>query len=280
MAVKLIAFDLDYTLLDSEKRLSAENLAALTLAAEKGIYTVPATGRLYNGLPEEIKNLPSFRWCILGNGARIYDAANDITAAAAEIPLADAFEIFDFMESVGLRYDCYAGDSAWIERKDFDELDTFIEDKATCRFIRSVRTPVDGLREFLKANFDSILKIQVYFEDPELRLRMLRELPERYPKLGFSSSIPVNMEINSKKANKGAGLMMLCDYLGIDVSETAAFGDGLNDMEMIETAGIGIAMANAEEKLKAAADMITGSCEESGVAQGIRKIVLNEGKNI
>lgn len=274
MAVKLIAFDLDYTLLDSEKRLSEENLAALRCAADNGIYTVPATGRLLNGLPEELRALPFLRWCILGNGARIYDAVNDVIAFSEEIPLDDAFEIFDFLESLGLRYDCYAGECGWMERKDYDELESFIADAVTCKFIRSVRKPVDDLRVFLKNNFDTILKIQVYFEDAELRLRMLRELPEHFPELGFSSSIPVNIEINSRKADKGAGLRALCGILGLDVSETAAFGDGLNDMQMIETAGLGIAMANAEEKLKAAADIITGSCEESGVAQAIRQFVL------
>lgn len=272
----MIAFDLDYTLLDSQKRLSEENLSALKNAAENGIYTVPATGRIFGGLPEEIRKLPSLRWCILGNGARIYDAAEKRVVVCEEIPLDDAFEIFDLAESMGLHYDCYAGESGWIEREDFENLESFIADEPTRRLIRSLRKPVSGLRSFIRDNFESVLKIQLYFEDAGLRLKMLEELPVRFPKLAFSSSIPVNIEINSVRANKGAALRTLCALVGLDLNETLAFGDGLNDIEMIRCASIGAAMSNAEAGLKREADIICGSCDESGVGRAINEILFSE----
>ena len=82
-----------------------------------------------------------------------------------------------------------------------------------------------------------------------------------------------NVEINHKDANKGAALLALASHLGLDRSQVMAFGDGLNDVSMIRAAGIGVAMQNAVAEVKAAADLITGSCEDSGVAQTIEKIL-------
>ena len=81
------------------------------------------------------------------------------------------------------------------------------------------------------------------------------------------------MEINHEDANKGAALLALASRLGLDRSQVMAFGDGLNDISMIREAGIGVAMQNAVDEVKAAADLITGSCEESGVADVIEQIL-------
>ena len=81
------------------------------------------------------------------------------------------------------------------------------------------------------------------------------------------------MEINHEDANKGAALTALASRLGLDRSQVMAFGDGLNDISMIREAGTGVAMLNAVDEVKAAADLITGSCEESGVAEVIEQIL-------
>ena len=85
MSVKLIAFDLDGTFLDDKKNILPENIAALEKAAEKGVHIVPATGRIYKGIPEALRELPFMRWFITANGSYIYDAAEDRAAAKAEI---------------------------------------------------------------------------------------------------------------------------------------------------------------------------------------------------
>ena len=81
------------------------------------------------------------------------------------------------------------------------------------------------------------------------------------------------MEINHKDANKGAALTGLASRLGLTRSQVMSFGDGLNEISMIREAGIGVAMQNAVEEVKSAADLITGSCEESGVAQVIEQLL-------
>ena len=95
---------------------------------------------------------------------------------------------------------------------------------------------------------------------------MLRELPERYPTLAVTSSVPFNIEINSALSTKGRALERLCEMLGIDPADTVAFGDGSNDISLLRAAGCGVAMENAEPAVKAAADRVTGTNDDSGVA--------------
>ena len=89
MQYRLIAFDLDGTLLDGEKHIPPENLAALYAAAERGMHIVLATGRIYPGLPEELRKLPFLRWCITINGAYVYDAEEDSAVHALSNKLLD-----------------------------------------------------------------------------------------------------------------------------------------------------------------------------------------------
>ena len=107
MSVKILAFDLDYTLIDSKKRIPQENIEALRYAASKGVYIVPATGRIYIGIPEELRTLPFMRWYLTANGSYIYDAVEDRAAARAEIPLDQALDFYACADSLGLLYDCY-----------------------------------------------------------------------------------------------------------------------------------------------------------------------------
>lgn len=272
--IKLLAFDLDYTLLDSQKCISDENFAALCAAAEKGILLVPATGRVYNGLPEKIRELEFIRYCILGNGAVLYDSLEDRVIAQENIPLDEAEAVFDFAEANGLPYDIYAEGGGYMRRDWYETLESFIDDEATITILRRLRAPVDDFRNFVRANFSGVMKVQIYFKDPAFRTRMIDEMPKLFPNLSVTSSLPMNMEVNGKFANKGSGIVRLCEALGIDVRESMAIGDGLNDLEMIKSAGFGIAMSNAEADVRAAADYITGSCEESGFAQAINKLLL------
>ena len=129
------------------------------------------------------------------------------------------------------------------------------------------------LKEFLRQQGGSVQKIQLFSTDPELRTSLLREIPLRFSHLAVSSSVSRNVEINHENAHKGAALIALASHLGLDRSQVMAFGDGLNDISMIREAGIGVAMENAVEEVKAVADLITGSCEESGVADVIEQLL-------
>ena len=107
MGIKLIAFDLDGTFLDSKKNIPPDNIRALEEAAAKGVVIVPATGRIVGGVPQQIRELPFIRYYVTANGAFVYDALEDKAVARAEIPLEEALSLLRYEDGLGIPYDCY-----------------------------------------------------------------------------------------------------------------------------------------------------------------------------
>lgn len=273
MQYRLIAFDLDGTLLDREKHIPTENLAALYAAAEQGIYIVPATGRIYPGLPEELKKLPFLRWCITVNGAYVYDAAEDRAVYREEISKELALRVIDYMEENHLFYDCYKDNWGYMDRRFYERAMDFMPDKGILDLLIRLRTPVESLRAYIEESGEGVQKLQMYFTDMEERSRQLSLLPEKFPELAVTSSVKNNIELNSAAANKGAALTALCRHLGVAPEETVAFGDGTNDLTMLHAAGLGVAMDNAAPEVKAGADRVTEDNEHAGVAKVIFELL-------
>ena len=272
--IKLIALDLDGTLLNSDKQLTQQNAQALACAAARGIEIVPTTGRFFSGMPEVIRSLPYLHYAITINGAAVYDVRCDADIARAEIPLPLAVEIMRYLDTLPVIYDCYMNNWGWMTRAMQLRADAFAPDEHYLRMIRNLRTPVDDLKSYLLETGRDVQKIQLFLTDPALRLTLLRQLGGQFEGLCVSSSVPNNIEINSTDANKGEALRKLAARLGLDISQTMAFGDGLNDLSMLRAAGVGVAMENACPEAKQAADYVTGSCDESGVAAAIERFCL------
>ena len=150
-------------------------------------------------------------------------------------------------------------------------MEAFIQDPRGNRMVQELRRPVEDFRSFIRRENRPLQKIQMFFKDMDRRREELEHLSRIFPDMAVSSSISNNIEINDKLATKGEALGFLCRHLGIGIEETMSFGDGSNDLSMIQAAGIGVAMANAEESLKAAADYVTVSNDEDGVAKAIEK---------
>ena len=271
---QLIAFDLDGTFLDKKKNIPEENMRAMCEAYNRGAVIVPATGRIPEGLPEQIRNAPFYRYSITSNGAYVYDALEDKAVARAEINVAQAIEFYSFADSLPVLYDCYQDNYGLMPAAMMEHLDDYVTDPGIMRLVRGLRTPVADLKQILIDRGMPLQKMQLYFNDMELRRRMLDQLPGIFPDLNFTSSVPFNIEVNAKNATKGCALVSLCRALDIDVSRSIAFGDGTNDTDMLIKAGLGVAMENAEPEVRAAADYITLNHEAAGVASAIDKFVL------
>ena len=263
---KLILTDLDGTLLRDDKTLSPANRAALERAAGQGAQVVLATGRSYQSLSQELRDLPFLRYFILVNGAKVYDLQTDTVLYRAEVPMEVAQGLFQLFEPLDACIDCYQNDVGLMDRKYYDHLERYIDDSNTLKMTQECRTPLDNFRETVRTGGESVQKLQAFFHTPEARTEALRQLEEAYPQLILSSSLPGNLEINAPGATKGDALLALCRALGIDPACAVAFGDGTNDQAMLRSAGIGVAMANAEPEVLAAADLIAPSNQEDGVA--------------
>ena len=266
MKPKLMLTDLDGTLLRDDKSLSPANRAALERAAAGGCEIVVATGRLLRAVPQFLLELPFLRYFILMNGAQVLDRETGEVLYRCEIPLETAKKVFVLMESLDCTVDCYQNDTGLMERKYFDHLDYYIPHLASKQMTQSNRTAVDNLWETVQAGGETVQKIQMYFPHLELRPQVASLLRREVPELVQSISMPGNLELNAPGATKGIALEKLCAALGIDSRDTIAFGDGTNDISMLQAAGMGVAMANAAPETLAVADVIVLSNQEDGVA--------------
>ena len=269
--VRLIALDLDGTLLDSDKNLPPENFAALERAHRCGAYIVPATGRYFAAMPEVVRALPFLRYAITINGARVSNADDSEVLYTADLPLALALELMRWLDTMPVIYDCYMDNVGWMTERMQRRAAEFSPDQHYLKMMRELRRPVPELKAFVAARGHDIQKIQFFTKDLDLRAEVLRTCGERFPGTVASASCPNNVEINHVDATKGQALLGLCEALDISPAETLAFGDGLNDISMLRAAGCGVAMGNAVEAAKAAADEIAPSCDEAGVAAVVNR---------
>lgn len=271
--IKLIAFDLDGTLLNDQKELTEENRRALLEAADKGIELVPATGRFVSALPEFFEQMP-FRYAILLNGAQVYDLREHKELDQVLVPWEQGIEVFRCFDELPVLYDCYVDDVAYMSQAFRPYLEEYALNEYFLWMMRDLRTVVPELKEFLAQKKRGIQKLQAYFrpEDYPLREKLLRSL--EIPGISISSSLANNMELNHAEATKGHALRKLAKLLDIPMESTMAFGDGSNDLTMISMAGIGIAMENGIEAVRKAADYVTCDCNHSGVGAAVRKFCL------
>lgn len=272
----IIALDLDGTLLNSKKELSEGNLAALKKAADAGWEIVPTTGRFYGGMPDFIRGLPFVHYAITINGAYVEDLLEGNEIYTAEMPYKQAIDIMKYLDKLPVIYDCYMDNDAFMTEALKAKVDEIVENPRIRKMFYDLRKPVPELKEFLENRGQDVQKIQFFTKDANLRLELLEELPKVFENIAVSSSSPQNIEINQAKATKGLALIALAEYLGLDRSKIIAMGDGLNDISMLEEAGIGIAMANGCDEALDAADWVTSHCDEDGVAKAIEKYCFNE----
>lgn len=275
-SIKLIALDLDGTLLDDEKHLSSANRDALEAAAKAGIYVVPATGRYYGVIPAFLRELPFLRYFITINGAAIYDAKEDRTLHRAEIAMEDAERVWDYLANLPVIYDCYQRNLGWISSEFYSLIDVYTGGGILAETTRMHRIPVEHFREEMRRRNEPVQKIQAFFRDADLPLRnqeFLR-MPQVFPGLSISSANYNNIEVNALDATKGRALSVLRNFLQLPPEAVMAFGDNTNDLSMLQAAGVGVAMGNGDPSAKAAADIIAPSNNESGVAAVLRQYVL------
>lgn len=271
--IKLVALDLDGTLLNSEKGVSPRNKEALEACIQKGVHIVPCTGRTVQGIPEEVRSLPGVRYAITLNGGVVVDMKENKIIAEHKLDNALACEILQFVSQYPLMYDLYIDGWGVSEKRFCDHLDQYKIPKPIQDLILRTRNLVPDIIEYVEEYAKPIEKINLYFGDMELRSQMRKLLSQRED-IVVSSSVENNLEVNAVGATKGEGLKALAEYLGLSTEETMGCGDGDNDVTMIQTAGIGVAMGNGEDSLKAMADYVTARNDEDGVAQAIERFVL------
>ncbi len=273
MDIKLIAIDLDGTLLNSKKKLSEANRQALSLCTRKGIWVVPSTGRTVDGISGEIKAIPGVRYAVTTNGAVIEDMEEKNAIDTCMLPFQQALELLRLVDSYHVMYDPYIDRRGITEPRFFEHLSEYSLSPEFQEMVLQTRDLHPNIIEFVIESQKPVEKINLFFSDMEERAR-LRAVLEKRGDILVTSSIPNNLEINAPGATKGNAVLRLAAHLGLKKEQIMAIGDGENDFTMIHEAGIGIAMKNGKQELLEAADYITKTNDEDGVAAAIYRFVL------
>ncbi|AKL85527.1 MULTISPECIES: phosphoglycolate phosphatase [Bacillus] len=240
--IKLIAIDMDGTLLNDEQLISEGNRQAIREAEDKGVYVVISTGRTLMTCRELAESLKLSSYLITANGSEIWDS--EFNLVERQLLHTDHIQMmWDLKNKHNTNFWASTVDKVW--RGEFPE------------------TITD--HEWLKFGFD--------IEDDDIRNEVLTEL-KKNKELEITNSSPTNIEVNALGINKAAALAKVSEKLGFTMENVMAMGDSLNDIAMIEKAGVGIAMGNAQDIVKETADWVTDTNIEDGVAKAIRHWVL------
>ena len=272
--IKLIGFDLDGTLLTSDKRISDRTRKTLEAAIAQGVVLVPATGRPLSGVPKELLDFPGIRYVVTANGARVLDIVDGKTMTEVLLPKEKCGPILTIFEKYDTFREIYYDGIGYVDRDRLENVEKYQNDPAMQKYFRETRRPIESTRDRFEAEEGGMDKIQALFHRMEDKDAAWREICESVPDVEITGALSNNIEVNARGIHKGNALLMLGELLHIKKEEIMAFGDGKNDIKMLETVGTGVAMANSVPEVLAAADMVTASNDEDGVAQMIERFVL------
>ncbi len=295
--VRLVALDLDGTLLNRRSQITPRTRSAVLTASQQGVVVVPATGRALATLPPEVAQLPGVRYVLTTNGAAVWDLGSEPMSsvysryADAEkrqitqpvcllqrlFPPQKAREVFGLCQQYEGELTVFSDGRAIKDRES--------QDLAAARMARHCSTeadqPYDGrftvvpdLAEWMSREAHAIEKFCLFFgsaEKAQAALPAFRQLKG----VEVVQGSPDNVEVTAQGVDKGEALLALADQLGIPRSETMAVGDSENDRALLEKAGVSAAMANAMPSIQALADYVSqADCDADGVAELFEKLVL------
>lgn len=277
--IRLVALDMDGTLFNHQSQISAADQEAIREISEKGVTVVISTGRPYVGLPVDVLANIGIRYAITTNGASIYRLPemaciySNCMEPELVCPIIKEFQKKDIHMDAFIEGECYSQLSC---QPHIDQLDM---PEAMRTYIKTTRSFPEDLAAYIREHHLPVQKMTLnFYRMPDGTYQQRDEVVEilaSHPEITYLSGGYHNLEFTKCGTTKGTGLRVLCDYLGIDLATTMACGDTQNDMDIIKTAAIGVAMGNAIEEVKAAADYVTLSNEESGVAHAIRHFITN-----
>jgi len=266
MGFELIALDIDGTLLNSAKEVAPETVSAVRKACASGKHVVFDTGRAVCELTDLFTLLPDVRYAVFASGAGIYDVQKKRTFALHGIPRKEADIVFNMAKTIDVMPQIVLPDADVIQASHLEHLDHFHMEPYRPLY-EKVMTTVPDIFAFAASCREPMLKINLYHADPTERIRTNSRLSSL--KLERVYSEISSLESSAPGVDKGAGLLRLCGELGIPPEQSIAVGDADNDLPMLQTAGLSIAMGNAATHIKTAADRVVSDLDHGGCAQAI-----------
>lgn len=267
MKYKLIAMDLDGTLNNDQKVITEKTKAALMAAQKAGIRLALASARPSPGLFKErdILRLQDHKGILMSyNGGRIVDAETGKVLFETSMDLNETKQVLGQLESLPVTPILDDGVQFYVTDKNGFKVDY------ECKNNNMVCSEVGNLADFLTFAPIKILMSVQPEELKEVQHKIAAFLPES---LTVVQTAAFYLEVIPKVINKGQGIRDICSVLGMDPSEVISFGDAENDIPMLKAAGMGVAMGNSTEAVKQAADMVTLTNNEDGIAAALEKLI-------
>ena len=276
--IKLVALDLDGTLFDNSSRISERNLAAIRSITDKGIHVVISTGRPFEGIPfDQIKGT-GINYAITANGSGIYEISTGKCLYENAMDEELVTPILNFLLTRDIHMDAFIGGKGYTPVQCVETAQKLTVPSSIKNYIITTRTRLDNILQFIHENQLKVQKMTLNFYPAADGTLIDRETVRKF--LVSNPSITTvcggynNLEFTRADANKGVGLQKLAEILGVDPDATMAIGDTENDLAIIEAAGIGVAMGNATDAVKARADYVTTTNTKDGVAAAIEHFIL------
>lgn len=267
MAVKLVALDLDDTLLDCGLRISPRCIQTIQAVRQKDVVVTIATGRMFKSALPYARQLGIDVPLITYQGAWVKNSLSGEVLYYRPVDRDLTQHIFEFFDCCGVHYHSYFDDTLCME--------SLTEEGQYYAQIAGVEPViVDSLCRELETR--EPFKIMGITFNGKMLLDMELYLKNRFGReLYITRSKPNFLEVMDRQATKAHALQVVAEHYGVDRTDVMAIGDSFNDMDMLEWAGLGVAMGNAHKDVKEAADFVTTSNEEEGVAEALKRFVLN-----
>lgn len=268
---KIIAVDMDGTLLTSDKTIHPDSVSDIQAAVKQGIQVVYCTGRGLAELWPYVERLPEVRYAVCYSGAVVYDYRENKRIYHSEIEKRLMKKLIETAKNYKAMLHFLSEKESIVASSDVTHMDDFhmgIYQEMFTKITRKVR----DMEEEGKLH-DSMTKINIYFRTMEDRSKGYDEL-KNLP-LTFAFAEETSLEMTAQYVTKATGLERLAEYLQIPMHQTAGIGDADNDRDMLKKVGFSVAMGNAKDEIKKNCDFITEDNDHNGVGEAIRYIMSN-----
>lgn len=265
---KLIALDMDETLLQPDKTISKADKEALQKAQKMGIHVVLATGRPLFGIKRFIDELelPDSEYAVCFNGAEVNRIDSKEMIYNKKLNGKDLHYLVDLSKKLN------------VNMHGFDKKGCFSEKMSKYTELEITLNHIDlNLVNYNDFEDDHEIIKLMYIDEPDYLSNVIKNLPkDAYERFNIVQSAPFFLEFLNPKADKWYAIEALANHLGIKNDEIMTFGDAHNDYLMVKNAGLGIAMGNAVDSLKKVAKFVTVPNYENGVAYALNKFIFNK----
>ena len=274
--IKLIALDLDGTVLTDNNTLSDRVKRSLERAIQSGIEVVAASGRPYGSMPKNVLGIEGLNYSITSNGAAVHDNSGRRIHSTL-VSENDVISLLKITEGHDLIFEAYVKGLTYTDSRYTSNPLKYGCSEAYVDYVKASHGHIDNMREFIYNHRKELDSIEIICTNAKKRAHIRQLVEDSTSGFYITSSSENFIEFMDKSATKGNAVNWLCNYLDVKAENTCACGNADNDADMIEQAGLGAAVENASKLCLDCADIIVPSNNNDGVAKLI-EIILDKNK--